>query len=251
MKNRPAYAIESVDRALRLATLLQQEGSVGVTEAAETLGISASGAHRLLAMLVYRDFAEQLPDRTYGPGSVLRAARAADAPLALLRTVGPPRLRELTDRTGESSNLFVRVGAETRFVTTVESDRALRVGDRSGTSLPAHLTSAGRAMLAALSAAELAEVYAEVAGDAGVDPRALHRRLARVRADGYAVNRNATEDGVTAVGAAVPGPDGTPVCGISVGLPSSRFTPALLPDLADAVLETAADLANDLAVELG
>ncbi len=247
MKNRPAYAIESVDRALRLATLLQQEGSIGVTEAAETLGISVSGAHRLFAMLVYRDFAEQLPDRTYGPGSVLRAARAADAPLALLRTLGPPRLRELTERTGESSNLFVRVGAETRFVTTVESDRALRVGDRSGTSLPAHLTSAGRAILATLSAAELAEVYAEVAD---VDPRALHRRLARVRADGYAVNRNATEDGVTAVGAAVPGPHGTPVCGISVGLPSSRFTPALLPDLATAVLETAADLADDLAAGL-
>ena len=52
MKNRPAYAIASVDAALLLATLLQQEGPMRVTDAAERLGVSASTAHRLLGMLV-------------------------------------------------------------------------------------------------------------------------------------------------------------------------------------------------------
>ena len=59
MKNRPPYAIASVDSALLLATLLQHEGPMRVTDAAERLGVSASTAHRLLGMLVYRDFAEQ------------------------------------------------------------------------------------------------------------------------------------------------------------------------------------------------
>ena len=59
MRNKPAYAIESVDHALHLAQLLQQEGPLRVTDAAGRLGVSVSTAHRLLAMLVYRDFAEQ------------------------------------------------------------------------------------------------------------------------------------------------------------------------------------------------
>jgi IclR family acetate operon transcriptional repressor len=67
VKNKPPYAIESVDHALVLAQLLQQEGSLRVTDAAERLGVSRSTAHRLLAMLVYRDFAEQTDDRRYRP----------------------------------------------------------------------------------------------------------------------------------------------------------------------------------------
>ena len=52
MKNRPAYAIASVDSALLLATVLQQEGPLRVTDVATRLGVSASTAHRLLGMLV-------------------------------------------------------------------------------------------------------------------------------------------------------------------------------------------------------
>src|SRR3954469_21009932 len=85
VKNRPPYAIASVDAALLLATLLQQEGPMRITDAAERLGVSRSTAHRLLGMLVYRDFAEQLPDRRYGPGPLMRGGRLPQEPGARLR----------------------------------------------------------------------------------------------------------------------------------------------------------------------
>lgn len=242
MQNRPAYAIESVDRALRLAALLQHEGAVRVTDAAGVLGISVSGAHRLLSMLVYRDFAEQLPDRSYGPGPLLTAAEPATAPVSLLRRLGPPRLRQLVERTGESANLMVRVGTETRFVSTVETARVLRVGDRAGRSLPAHHTSGGKALLALLPPDELATLYST----RGIDPARLHRSLDRVRAEGYAINRGETEDGVTAVGMAVIGPDGRASCAISIGLPTPRFRRAALPELVAALADTRNDLEADL-----
>ena len=231
MRNRPAYAIDSVDRALRLAALLQQEGSVRVVDAAEVLGISASTAHRLLAMLVYRDFAEQLPDRAYGPGPVLRPTEQCGETVALLRRLGPPHLQELVDRVDESANLMVRVRIETRFVCTVECNRVLRVGDRAGRSLPAHLSSGGKALLATLPPAELRALYS----DSDVNLARLSRHLQRVRSDGYAINRGDTEVGVTAVGVAVVGGDGHPACAISVGLPSSRFDNAMLPSLVNAL----------------
>ena len=49
MKNKPPYAIESVDNALRLAQLLLLDGTLSVTEAARHLAVSPSTAHRLLA----------------------------------------------------------------------------------------------------------------------------------------------------------------------------------------------------------
>jgi DNA-binding IclR family transcriptional regulator len=49
---------------------------------------------------------------------------------------------------------------EIRFVATVESDQVLRVGDRAGRVLPAHLASGGKAMLATMTAPELKQLYA-------------------------------------------------------------------------------------------
>jgi IclR family transcriptional regulator, acetate operon repressor len=148
MKNNPPYAIESVDHALRLAQTLLLEGTLSVTEAAHRLSVSPSTAHRLLAMLVYRDFAEQGPDRRYRSGSALRNPGSAEAPIPLLRRVSYAHLQHLVDSTGESAHLAVLTGAEVRFVTTVECTQALRVGDRTGKALPALLTSAGKAMVA-------------------------------------------------------------------------------------------------------
>ena len=55
MQNEPPYPLQSVDNALRLAQLLQTEGSLRLTDAAARLNVAPSTAHRLLAMLVYRD----------------------------------------------------------------------------------------------------------------------------------------------------------------------------------------------------
>ncbi len=243
MQNRPTYAIESVDRALRLAALLQQEGSVRVSDAADVLGISVSGAHRLLSTLVYRGFAEQYPDRSYGPGNVLRPAEPSDAPVTLLRQVVPPHLRALADRVGESANLMIRVGTEVRFLSTIETDRALRVGDRAGRSLPAHQASGGKALLATLHRRDVTALFTGTA----VDVRRLHHELERARHEGYAMNHGETEDGVTAVGMAVRAVDGVPVCAVSIGLPSSRYRRTMLPRFVDALRATVADVERDLA----
>jgi IclR family transcriptional regulator, acetate operon repressor len=164
VKNKPPYAIGSVDHALHLAQLLQQEGPLRVTDAAERLGVSRSTAHRLLAMLVYRDFAEQIDDRRYRSGPVLRPTEVSEAPVALLRRIASPHLEALVERAGETANLVVLAGTEVRFLATVECDRVLRVGDRAGLALPAHLASGGKVLLSALGEGELERLYGGTGG---------------------------------------------------------------------------------------
>uniref|UniRef100_UPI000CEC503E IclR family transcriptional regulator n=1 Tax=Blastococcus atacamensis TaxID=2070508 RepID=UPI000CEC503E len=205
MRNKPAYAIGSVDSALLLATLLQQEGAMRVTDVAARLGVSVSTAHRLLGMLVYRDFAEQLPDRRYAPGPVLRRGPVPKTSVTTLRHAALPHLQGLVEAVGETANLMVLSGPEVRFVATVEGDQLLRVGDRTGRTLPAHLSSGGKAVLAMLGEDQRAAVLAAL--DEATAAR-LTRELRTVRRRGFAVNDQATEAGVTAVGVAVPSAGG-------------------------------------------
>jgi IclR family transcriptional regulator, acetate operon repressor len=243
VKNKPSYGIASVDSALLLATLLQQEGTMRVTDAATRLGVSVSTAHRLLGMLVYRDFAEQLPDRRYAVGPVLRRGAVQQASVTTLREVALPHLRRLVDAVGETANLMVLAGPDVRFVATVESNQVLRVGDRTGRTLPAHLSSGGKAVLAGLGADELA-VLLEPLDDAAV--ARLDRELRAVRRRGFAVNDQETEAGLTAVGVAVPPAGGFSGAALSLAAPTARYSRDRLPVWAAALSETAGVIARDL-----
>lgn len=230
MKNKPPYAIESVDNALRLLQTLRDSGQVRVSDAAAELGIARSTAHRLLSMLVYRDFAIRTDDHVYLPGPALSALPLRGEPAQRLRQALRPHMEALRDRVEETVNLTVRLGAQTRFLDTVESSRALRVGDRQGTILPAWQTSGGKVLLAELPDPQLTAV---LRGSAGRGPdrltnserRALVSELRTVRERGYAENIEESESGLCAVGMCVRDSAGEAVAALSVAAPSVRYTP--------------------------
>ncbi len=244
MKNRPVYGIDSVDHALHLAAVLAQEGSLRVTDAADRLGVSRSTAHRLLAMLVYRDFAAQDERRHYVAGPVLRRP-AEPEPVADLRRVALPHVEALAAELGETANLVVVVGDQARFVVTVECDHILRVGDREGRALPAHLASGGRAVLADRAEAEVRELYSGAESPVA-DVEALLRELRQVRRRGFAVNDQGTETGVIAIGSALPSRAGRVPAAVSVAMPTVRYRRDRLAGWARGVTATAARIARDL-----
>lgn len=214
-----------------------------VTDAAARLGVSVSTAHRVLNALVFRDFAEQLPDRSYGAGRLMQNSPAPPDAVAQLRDAALPHMRYLVDRLGETVNLTILAGAAIRFVATVECSHVLRVGDRTGRSLPAHLTSGGKAVLATLSGAELEAALVDI--DEEAVARLLHE-LRVVRRCGYAVNDQTTEAGLTAVGVALPRVAGRPMGSIALAMPTARYSrhalPAWAADLSSAATEIAVHL---------
>ncbi|WP_344411604.1 IclR family transcriptional regulator [Pseudonocardia ailaonensis] len=236
-----------MNHALVLATALAQEGPMGVADAAARLGVARSTAHRLLAMLVYRGFAEQDDDRRYVPGPMLRGALGE--PVSQLRRVALPLLQVLMTRSGETVHLLVVQGRRARFVLSVECDRVLRVGDRVGRELPAHLTSAGRAVLATWPEARVVDAYG--GGDppdpGGPDIDGLMRDLHRIRKQGFAVNDGLTEEGLTAIGRAVRVFEEPPVVGIAIAMPTARYRAARLTGYVDALTETAQLIESALA----
>lgn len=238
-KHRPSYAISSVDHALRIATMLQLEGELTVTEVAERLEVARSTAHRLLAMLVYRDFAVQTDRRAYRAGPVLELAAHSHSAASRLRSAALPHMAELVEVVDESANLIVRTGDTARFIASVECTHALRVGNREGMVFPAHRLSGGLVLLAELSRAQVASLYAKerYAERPGERPdlARLHRELEKVRANGFALNEGRSERGVVAVGRPVRDTDGAAVAGLSVSMPSVRYDRHRLPPLVAAI----------------
>ena len=230
MKNKPPYAIESVDNALRILQMLRDSGQVRVSDAAAELGIARSTAHRLLAMLVYRDFAVQAEDRTYRPGPAIAAEPLHGEPAQRLRQLMRPHMEALCDQVAETINLVMRLGTQTRFLHTVESAHVLRVGDRQGTILPAWKTSGGKVLLAELSDAQLTALLRGANGRppegmTAAERRSLVNELRLVRDQGYAENIEESESGVCAIGVCLRDKAGDPVAALSVSAPSVRYTP--------------------------
>lgn len=248
MRQAPAYSITSVDHALRLATMLQLEGALTVTQAATRLGVARSTAHRLLAMLVYRDFAVQGDDKVYRAGPVMELSAHSRTLTAQLRAIALPHLHRLAEELDESVNLAIRTGATARFIASVECGQALRVTSREGMAFPAHRTSGGMVLLAELPPAEACRLVARdsVPGDDPPDDAVLARDLAVVRRDGFAVNDGRSERDVVAVGVPIHGPDGRALAGLSVSMPSTRYDPRRLPSLTSTLARAARALDADL-----
>ena len=243
MKEPPAYAIASVDHALRLAVILQLEGPMTVSEAARRLGVARSTAHRLLSMLVYRDFAVQGADRSYRAGPVLELATQANSDLGALRTAAIGPLRRLVESLDETANLSVCTGTTCRFLLSVEGSQALRVTSREGMVFPAHQVTGGLIALAALSDEQVDSLYAtdRYAGRPKDRPdmARLFEDLRAVRRTGIAVNFERSERGVAAVGVPVKGPDGDTMAAVALSMPTVRYEPGQVGGIV-AALETAA-----------
>lgn len=228
MRKKPADALGSVDNALRLIHLLRDQGKVSVTEAATSLGISVSSAHRLLTTLAYRDFAQRDERRMYVAGPALSLRGGTVRPIAALRTALLPTMRRLSATLEETISLGVLIEDNVRIIATVEASRVLRVGDQEGTVLPAHLAASGKAMLALQSDDELAHFFLPPDGSPGSlgagEWRRLREELRGARENGFALNHGEAENGVSAIGVPIQNAAGRVLGGLAAVMPSVRFS---------------------------
>ncbi|WP_035747626.1 IclR family transcriptional regulator [Arthrobacter sp. CAL618] len=248
----PQYPIESVDNALRLLLLFETQPSIRLTDASNYLGVASSTAHRLLGMLLYRGFVRQNPaTRTYEPGQALSSIAFAIRRQVDIRTLVRPILEQLFDKTGETVHFAKLQGDSIHFIDAIESSRAVRVGSRQGTTLPANCTATGKAMLSRLTDEQLRKLYPheKIPGltPGSITSRVqLERALDDIRHTGYATSQEESEDGVTSVAVAIISPSGA-YYGINVSVPAHRMSNQLRSELG-AMLQMSAETIRTLLV---
>jgi IclR family acetate operon transcriptional repressor len=242
---------DPLSRGLQLLTMMVDEGAgpYGVRQAAKTLGVSPSTAHRLLVELEALGMVERQPDGRYRLG--LEFHRLAWNSLARfpLREVAREVLEELAHDTGETSYLGVydRQRLQMMFAVRVESPNPLRYIVELNSWVPVHAGASGLAILASLPEDERREIVhgrplEAVTGRTFVVPDDLDAALAIVRRQGYAVSHGQRFAGASSVAAPVFDSAGAVVGDVGISIPSSRFESATEQDLAMLVRRAAADL---------
>lgn len=243
----PNYPITSADNVLRVLLMLREDDTLRVTDVAESIGVAHSTAHRLLAMLVYRRLVHHNPTRrTYHPGVELVTLAHAVLRHNTLGEIAQPILASVAADLDETTHLTVLHGSEVMFVAVAEGTQSVRAADRTGTTLPSHLSAAGRALLAGLSTEDVHSIVKTIeSSGVDVDEPALQNHLIDVRSRGFAVNRGETEPELWAVASPVKS-GGIALASITVGCPVSRADEAWVERAGATVVVAAATLSDRL-----
>jgi IclR family acetate operon transcriptional repressor len=201
-----------------------------LTELTRRTGLSPSTTHRLLATLIECGYVVQGPNSNrYRLGHRVAALSGSiDDRLARMRAAAHPWMSQLRDEYDETTNLSVLDRFNLVYVDQLASSRAVRMFTRIGSHVPAHATGSGKAMLAFAPDAVLAELYAlapyeRYAPNTITTAERMREELERVRARGYALDREEYDEGVACVAAPIFNHAGAVQGAISLSGPASRM----------------------------
>lgn len=227
--------ISSVDRAMELLLYLYREGrELGITQIANGMGIYKSTVFRTLATLESRGFIKKNPETEkywLGPQLFL-LGRAVENSMGLQDIVRPYAQR-LYSMFSEVVNVCIldRVPNDVYhgvIVLKEESvNQVLKANPPIGSRNECHCSSVGKCLLAYSKDIDLS-VYDRCGlmphtANTITSTQALREELERVRANGYALDQEELEMGLTCIGAPILDRDGFAVAAISLSGPTSRM----------------------------
>lgn len=194
---------------------------------AQDSGLPFSTAYRLLNALVASGFAEYEPQtKQYRLGlSVFELSAKVAAERGYDGAVIPV-LKQLSETTNESCLFSVRDGRETVTIHTVDGPEFRQTTD-PGDRLPLHVSSMGKAILAALPSAEVRELLAASQFEAHTehtvtDPGLLWQQIEAGRQNGYVYQCEEVDLGMNAIASAVVGPGGAVLGAVAIAAPMFR-----------------------------
>lgn len=225
-------AVRTLSRGLEILELFSgEDAELSQTDIAARCGLPMPTIHRLVKTLVAHEFLEPVAGgRNYRVGAaVLRLAGpliARSDPSAVIRR----KLQELSEKTGETTNLATLVGSSVLYLEGVPGSRILTPQVTVGLRLTAYNTALGKALLAQLDDDEVVArlgdgPYAQTTAHTAADWPDLKKRLDLVRSDGIAISDEEFEVGLCSVAIALPAQRDGSLRALNISLPVTRATP--------------------------
>ena len=195
---------------------------LAIADVAERTGYDRATARRCLLTLHRLGYAAYDGKFFTLTPRVLRLGMGALASLPLPQIV-QPWLDQLSEQIGQSCSVAILDETEIVYIARAAQRRVMSIGLMPGSRLPAHCTSMGRVLLAALP-----EVEAKAVCDlSDLTPRTVHslhdpdeivNEIARVRAQGYAIIDQEVELGLRSVAVPVFDSRSRTVAALNIGL---------------------------------
>ncbi len=233
-----------------LGAIVDQPQSVGVPDLADRLGMSRQSLHRLLAQLEAEGLIIKMPNRErYAIGE--RFSKLALDTMCSANKGIPLRavLQTLVEEIGEGCNLGVISGQDFVYLERVEAIRTPRIYLETGTRIPAHCTSGGKAMLAFLPDPVRARLIKTMTLQPFTNNTITSRKefameIVNIRERGFAVAVQEFADGIIGVGVPVLGSDGEALASLAMHAPMARLPVENAPDVAGKLQVAARNIAE-------
>lgn len=227
--------IAGVERALDVLRLFADDGvaELGVTEIAERLHLSKAVVHRILTSFRVKGFVTvDEESRRYRLGPQVLTLGLAYLDRLDVHELTRRTMRDLAQRTNETSTLSVRVGWRRVYIDQATPARDIKMVIQLGGAYPLHAGASSKALLASLPPEEIQAFFAtqpleQITARTITDPDVLAGQLEQIRARGYAVSSGERQVGAASVAAPVLDRGGRLLAVISVCGPQDRFEPSI------------------------
>ncbi len=230
-KPKSDYSIQTVANALRVLEEFSDRTEIGVAELARRLGLHKNNVFRLLATLQEAGYIDQDPaTERYRLGlAALDLGQSFLRSRPLLERVRP-LLAELSENTGESAHLGTLQQMEVVHLAGRAPERLVVTSPRVGRRLPVHCTALGKVLIGCCLEAQR-EAYGRIAASAALvertpqtirDPDKFIEHIRTVAGQGFAVDIDECEAGLSCVAAPVYDADGHVTAALSISAPSAR-----------------------------
>ena len=246
-------SLSSVASAARLLKAFAGDRrEMGVTEAARTLGLGKSTAHRLLSTLTQEGLLERdSRSGVYRLGLSMYVLGRSVSTYSVLHEVCVPVMDQLRAATKGTVQVSVLDGRDAVYVERRETAATLRLFGRVGHRLAANCTGSGKVLLAYLPPAQLDALMdgwelPRRTANSIVDPTELLAELERIRKRGWAENLDEAEMGVASVASPIRDESGTVVAAISLVVPSRDLSADALRRYSRPCVDAAAAISRRL-----
>jgi IclR family transcriptional regulator, acetate operon repressor len=243
--------VQSLARGLAiLERLAGAESGVALTDLAQRVGLSPSTTHRLLRTMEKMGFVHQAGDlglwsigvKAFIVGSTFVENRD-------LIAIAHPLLRRLMEQSGETTNLAILDATEAVFLDQVQCHEMMRMLARLGSRAPLHASGVGKALLAAMSEADVAEILhkrglSRLTVNTIDTPEKLGVALRDIRRLGYAYDDEEHALGLRCLAASVYNEHSEPLAAVSIAGPKSRISDDRVAELGAIVARTARDITD-------
>lgn len=223
------YLLSSLDNALQLLDLLSEKENLGLAEITKSLGMSKASVFRMLYTLEKRSFINKSEDAKYNLG--MKFVRYGNIVTERQNIVqkSRPYMQRLRDTFNETAHLaIITQSGKMVFIYKEYSDSTIQMTSRVGTEKEAYCTATGKVLLAYLPREEREGIahaynYQQYTSTTITSAKALLAELSRIREQGYSVDNEESEVGLTCLSAPILDYQGKCVAALSLSGPTARM----------------------------
>lgn len=220
--------ISAVSRTMRVLETLSRYKGINLEQLAKKTDLPKATLLRFLSTLTSLGYVYRDPGDSYALTLKMFAVGSHSLEHIDLSRVARPVAEELAETLGETVHMGILEETAAVYIMKIESRYTIRMHSRIGKAIPLYCTAIGKLLLANLEAGERKSLLNQqklvpfTPNTINTLPK-LEKELAEIVHNGWAMDREEHETGISCIGAPVKDHTGKTVAALSVSWPMFRY----------------------------